>query len=53
MKRLKPNPRIIVTFPREKMVEVKAFCNKHGMRIAEVIRRGVDLYIKSKKENNS
>jgi len=46
MTRLEPNPRIPVTFSKAKMDELKAFCDKRGMRIAEVIRRGVDLYMK-------
>jgi hypothetical protein len=45
VKKLKPNPRIILTFPREQMRVLREFAAKHQLRIAEVIRRGTMAYI--------
>jgi hypothetical protein len=43
------NPRIVVTFDKAKYAALKSFCDKHGMRIAEVIRRGVQMYMEKAK----
>ena len=45
----KPSPRIVVTFPQNEMDTLKKFCEKTGMRLAEVIRRGVQEYIRKNK----
>jgi len=44
------SPRIVVTFPQAQMARLKTYCEKHGMRMAEVIRRGVDQYIRKSKK---
>jgi len=43
------SPRIVVTFPKVQMARLKRYCEKSGMRMAEVIRRGVDQYITKSK----
>jgi len=43
-------PRIVVTFPKAQMARLKKYCDKTGMRMAEVIRRGVDQYIRKSKK---
>ena len=43
-------PRIVVTFPKAQMARLKKYCDKTGMRMAEVIRRGVDQYIGKRKK---
>ena len=43
------NPRIVVTFPKLQMAQLKRYCEKTGLRMAEVIRRGVEQYIKTSK----
>jgi len=43
------SPRIVVTFPKAQMARLKIYCEKSGMRMAEVIRRGVDQYIRKSK----
>ena len=49
MKKRKDNPRIIVTFEKDRYEQLKRFCEERGIPIAEVIRRGAELFMKEKK----
>ena len=52
MKKRKDNPRIIVTFEKDRYEQLKRFCEERGIPIAEVIRRGAELFMKEKKRGH-
>lgn len=52
MKKRKDNPRIIVTFEKDRYEQLKRFCEERGIPIAEAIRRGAELFMKEKKRGH-
>jgi hypothetical protein len=52
MKKRKGNPRIIVTFEKNRYEQLKKFCEERGIPIAEVIRRGAELFMKEHKRGH-
>jgi hypothetical protein len=49
MHKNKDNPRIVVTFEKDRYEQLKKFCEQRGIPIAEVIRRGAELFMKEQK----
>ncbi len=49
MKKLGPNPRLIITLQRDRYQALKVFCQKNKIRMAEVVRRGIDRIMEEKK----
>ncbi len=52
MKKRKDNPRIPVTFEKDRYEQLKKFCEQRGIPIAEAIRRGVELFMKEQKRGH-
>jgi hypothetical protein len=52
MKKRKDNPRIIVTFEKDRYEQLKKFCEERGIPIAEAIRRGAELFMKEQKRGH-
>ena len=52
MKKRKDNPRIIVTFEKDRYEQLKRFCEERGIPLAEAIRRGAELFMKEKKRGH-
>jgi len=49
MQKHKANPRVVVTFEKDRYEQLKKFCLERGIPIAEAIRRGVELFMKKRK----
>jgi hypothetical protein len=52
MQKSKDNPRIVVTFEKSRYGQLKKFCEERGISIAEVIRRGAELFMKEQKRGH-
>jgi hypothetical protein len=49
MKKSEDNPRIVVTFEKDRYEQLKKFCEQRGIPIAEAIRRGAELFMREQK----